>query len=180
MAITHHFTDSRDRYDYGYYAYIEDNQLVIGEDWHREGGETYRGTYADAAKRLEKLKQEDECLYYNIKAYFANPKHREEVDKIQLPANVITAKEARVKGDKVREEKRNAWIQLFKMINENSDSSTIVYDEHERRAYFKEDRKRVKQELEKLGYTVEYSRAVHECNYGACGVEYHNKYKVSW
>lgn len=160
----------------GYYAYIEDNQLVIGEDWPREGGETYRGTYADATKRLEKLKQEDECLYYNIKAYFANPKHREEVDNIQLPANVITAKDARVKGDKIREEKRNAWIQLFKMIDENSDRGTVIYDEQEHHAYFKEDRKRVKQELEKLGYNVEYSRVLNDGRF----YEYHNRYKVSW
>ena len=44
MAITHTFKGS---YRNGYYAYIEDNKLVIGEDHGREGGETYRGRFVD-------------------------------------------------------------------------------------------------------------------------------------
>ena len=66
MAITHRFEDSRDTYGQGYFACIEDGQLVIAEDWPREGGVTYQGTYADAGSRLEQLKTEDECLYYSI------------------------------------------------------------------------------------------------------------------
>jgi hypothetical protein len=177
MAITHSFEDSRDTYGYGYFACIEDGQLVIAEDWPREGGVTYRGTYADAGSRLEQLKTEDECLYYSIKAYFANPKHREEVDTIKLPGNAISAKDARAKGDKIREDNKNPWHRLFAMINEKPEQSMVIFDEYDENAYFKVDRKRVKQELEKLGYRVEYSRAYHDDGY--CK-GYHNRYKVSW
>ena len=42
MARTHTFKGSGATY----FAYIEDGQLVIGEDWGREGGILYRGPYA--------------------------------------------------------------------------------------------------------------------------------------
>lgn len=40
-TISHNFGNSNDMYGYGYFAYIEDGQLVIGESWPREGGITY-------------------------------------------------------------------------------------------------------------------------------------------
>lgn len=42
MARTHTFKGSTDAY--GYYAFIENGELVIGENWPREGGDTYRGS----------------------------------------------------------------------------------------------------------------------------------------
>ena len=42
MAVTHRFTGRVNRY--GYYAYIEDGLLVVGEDWPREGGTIYKGS----------------------------------------------------------------------------------------------------------------------------------------
>ena len=60
MAITHHFKGSQDSYGYGYFGYIEDGQLVLGEDWPREGGIVFRGTYRDACatKYFTKLEHE--------------------------------------------------------------------------------------------------------------------------
>ena len=72
MAITHTFKGSRDSYGYGYFAYIEDGQLVIGEDWPREGGVTYRGTYRDATEELEKLMEQSPRLYNSIVKYYAD------------------------------------------------------------------------------------------------------------
>lgn len=70
MAITHTFRGGKDPYGYGYYGYIEDNQLVLGETWPHEGGETYRGTYTGAEHQLEKLKLKARQLYDDIEKYF--------------------------------------------------------------------------------------------------------------
>ncbi len=70
MAITYTFKGGKDLYGYGYFAYIEDGQLVIGEHWPREGGVTYRGTYRDAGKALTDLKKNAESLYNHIIKYY--------------------------------------------------------------------------------------------------------------
>jgi hypothetical protein len=72
MAITHHFRGSKGfGSGYGHYAYIEDGQLVIGEEWPHEGGVTYQGSYAGAATRLATLKSEAPALFKSIEEYFA-------------------------------------------------------------------------------------------------------------
>ena len=50
MKIKHTFKGSSCGNNYGYYAFIdgETNELVIGENWPHEGGETFRGTYEKA------------------------------------------------------------------------------------------------------------------------------------
>lgn len=68
MAITHHFKGSAN--GYGYFAYIEEGQLVIGENWSREGGINYRGPYEHARSHLVELKVNDEKLYNNIVEYY--------------------------------------------------------------------------------------------------------------
>lgn len=62
MARTHTFKGSASA-GYGYFAYIEDGQLVIGEDWGREGGILYKGPYAciDANYYLHKLAVQASC-----------------------------------------------------------------------------------------------------------------------
>ena len=54
MKIKHTFKGSCGN-NYGYYAFIdgETDELVIGESWPREGGETFRGTYEKAVVRGE-------------------------------------------------------------------------------------------------------------------------------
>ena len=73
MAITHTFAGSKSDYGYGYYAYIEDGLLVIGEDWPHEGGEVYRGKYADAGKVLARLKQDNSAktIFNSIEKYYS-------------------------------------------------------------------------------------------------------------
>jgi hypothetical protein len=70
MAITHTFKGSC-RKGFGYYAYIEDEELVIGENWPREGGETYRGSYANAYRALRNLEKEAPALFKSITEYYA-------------------------------------------------------------------------------------------------------------
>ena len=82
MAITHHFKDSRDSRGNGYYAYIEDDQLVLEYDDPREGGEYFRGTIIEAAKYLHEIKKYDPKLYNNITEYFF--KHRVNNQEEQL------------------------------------------------------------------------------------------------
>lgn len=77
MAITHTFKGKADRY--GYYAYIEDGLLVVGEDWPREGGTIYKGSYANAFDVLNTLRLEEPKLYDNITKYY---KENPEVDVI--------------------------------------------------------------------------------------------------
>lgn len=72
MARTHTFKGSSEAY--GYYAFIEDGELVIGEHWPREGGDTYRGSYAGATKQLEELKREAPKLFNSITKYYEEHK----------------------------------------------------------------------------------------------------------
>lgn len=173
--ITHNFGDSRDIYGYGYYAFIEDGQLVICEHWPREGGETYRGTYRDATARMERLKKEDELLWQNIEFYYS--KHKEEVVE-PFPECAVSAEEAR----KISESntKGSAWSVLFKRIKEQckKGSTVVTFDEEEEDAYFTEHRKVVKSRLEKLGYQVTYCRVRDDCDY--CNNTYHNRYIIMW
>lgn len=71
MAITRHFKGSTDSYGYGYFGYIEDGQLVLGENWPREGGVTYRGPYEHAGRALEELMTKAPKLYNSITKYYA-------------------------------------------------------------------------------------------------------------
>jgi hypothetical protein len=72
MAITHRFKGSKGGDRYGYYAYIEDGLLVVGEDWPREGGVIYKNTYANASASgvLAILKKEEPKLYKGIVDYY--------------------------------------------------------------------------------------------------------------
>lgn len=70
MARTHTFKGSAS--GYGYAAFIEDDQLVITEDWGREGGVIYRGPYRDAKPYLSKLCEDAPRLYNDIKKYYTN------------------------------------------------------------------------------------------------------------
>lgn len=71
MARTHTFKGSATA-GYGYFAFIEDGQLVIGEDWGREGGVYFRGFYTEAVANghMNSLKTEDPVLYNDIEKYF--------------------------------------------------------------------------------------------------------------
>ena len=83
MSITRHFKGSTDQYGYGYFAYIEDGQLVIGENWPREGGVTYRGTYRDAAPAMATLKDNATKLYNSIVKYYT-----EQEEKLRKQAEI--------------------------------------------------------------------------------------------
>lgn len=77
MAITRHFKGSTDSYGYGYFGYIEDGQLVIGENWPREGSVTYRGPYATAGHELAELMTKAPKLYSSITKYYAEEAKKE-------------------------------------------------------------------------------------------------------
>ncbi len=83
MAISRHFKGSTDSYGFGYFGYIEDGQLVLGENWPREGGVTYRGTYRDAASVLAKLRDTAPKLYNSIVKYYT-----EEEEKLRKQAEI--------------------------------------------------------------------------------------------
>lgn len=68
MAITHTFRGSN--YSCGYYAHIEDDQLVIGYNDPHEGGELYRGDFRGADKYLKLLKTDANRIYKAIKEYY--------------------------------------------------------------------------------------------------------------
>ena len=48
----------KDSYGYGYFAYIEDGELVVGENWPHEGGVHFRGPVSDASRALTYLMNE--------------------------------------------------------------------------------------------------------------------------
>ena len=73
MARTHTFKGGCDKWGYGYFAYIEDGQLVIGENWDREGDILYRGPYAHVDKHtMRMLENNAHKLYKSITEYYAD------------------------------------------------------------------------------------------------------------
>lgn len=70
MAITHHFRRCTDVHGYGYFAYIEDDKLVIGDHWPHEGGILYEGNYLNSVMFLERLKEKCPSLCGDIVDYF--------------------------------------------------------------------------------------------------------------
>ena len=77
MARTHTFKGSASA-GYGYFAYIEDGQLVIGEEWGREGGILYKGPYAHVDKHtMRMLENAAPKLYKSIVQYYAELAERE-------------------------------------------------------------------------------------------------------
>ena len=81
MARTHTFKGSASA-GYGYFAYIEDGQLVIGEDWGRDGGVLYRGAYRDSTKYLNMLRVNAPKLFNGIVQYYAEQAKKEETMKM--------------------------------------------------------------------------------------------------
>lgn len=70
MAITHMFKGSKGFDSYGYYGYIENGQLVLGESWPREGGETYRGSFEGVPESyVRELEQKAPTLIAHIRKY---------------------------------------------------------------------------------------------------------------
>lgn len=82
MARTHTFKGSASA-GYGYFAYIEEGQLVIGEDWGREGGILYKGPFdcKDADKHFVMLRKNSPRLYESILRYYAKEEAAKEVAK---------------------------------------------------------------------------------------------------
>ena len=73
MKIKHTFKGSCGS-NYGYYAYIDGdtNELVIGENWPHEGGDTFRGTYTQLSRAtLEELRNKAPKLYISITKYYS-------------------------------------------------------------------------------------------------------------
>ena len=89
MAVTHRFTGRVNRY--GYYAYIEDGLLVVGEDWPREGGTIYKGSYANAFDVLNTLRLEEPKLYDNITEYYKENPEVEVLDPTVWVENKLKA-----------------------------------------------------------------------------------------
>ena len=69
MARTHTFKGSASA-GYGYAAFIEDGQLVITEDWGREGGVLYRGPYQHAQVFMRLLHLKAPKLANSIDKYY--------------------------------------------------------------------------------------------------------------
>lgn len=87
MKIKHTFKGSCSGSNYGYYAYIdgETNELVIGEDWPHEGGDLFRGTYAQLSKAtLENLRNKAPKLYISITNYYSKNADQTNVTTLEV------------------------------------------------------------------------------------------------
>lgn len=91
MAITHTFKGSKGGGRYGYYAYIEDSLLVIGEDWPREGGEIYRGSFVNAFDVLEVLRKNEPKLFNSITEYYKENPEKDIIDPAVWVENKLRA-----------------------------------------------------------------------------------------
>jgi hypothetical protein len=81
MARTHTFKGGCDKWGCGYFAYIEDGQLVIGESWDREGGILYKGSYETATSYITMLYVKAPKLWKSITEYYEeNSKKKESAE----------------------------------------------------------------------------------------------------
>ncbi len=81
MARTHTFKGSN--FDFGYYAFIENDKLVIGEERGREGGILFSGTYEEAKKQgwINRLWRECSKLSYAIDEYYSKEVQKQEAEE---------------------------------------------------------------------------------------------------
>ena len=91
MAITHTFKGSKGGGRYGYYAYIEDGLLLVGEDWPREGGTIYKGSYENAFDVLALLKKKEPKLYNSITEYYKENPETDVLDPVVWVENKLKA-----------------------------------------------------------------------------------------
>ena len=89
MVISHTFKGSSDRY--GYYAYIADGLLLVGESWPHEGGTIYHGSYENAFDVLALLKKKASKLYNSITAYYKENPEVDVVDPVVWVENKLKA-----------------------------------------------------------------------------------------
>lgn len=89
MAITRHFKGNTDHYGYGYFGFIEEGQLVIGENWPREGGIIYRGAYRDAERVLEELMNKAPRLYNSITKYYEELEQKRAKEIASNPSGIL-------------------------------------------------------------------------------------------
>lgn len=80
MSRTHTFKGSASA-GYGYAAFIEDGQLVITEDWGREGGVLYRGPYQHAQIIMSRLREHAPKLANSIDNYYFEEAKKVETNK---------------------------------------------------------------------------------------------------
>ena len=182
MSRTHTFESTKDSYGYGYYGYIEDGQLVFGVNWPREGGDMYVGSFEEVVNKpaWTWLKESDIVLFNSILTYYGF----EPVEVIVKPEpkHNFYASEARYISDKANKPV-DPWDKLFKLIKEQAGHgrTNIIVDEEDDDVHFTEHRKEVKNELELLGFKVEYSRVMdRDSFYYGSGDKYHNRYMISW
>ena len=91
MAITYTFKGSKGGDRYGYYAYIEDGLLVVGEDWPHEGGEIYRGSFVNAFDALEVLRKNEPKLFNSIMEYYKENPEKDIIDPTVWVENKLKA-----------------------------------------------------------------------------------------
>lgn len=65
--------------------------LVVGEDWPREGGTIYKGSYANAFDVLNTLRREEPKLYDNIVKYYKENPEVEVLDPTVWVENKLRA-----------------------------------------------------------------------------------------
>ena len=83
------FAGSINGNEIGFYACIENNELVIGEDRWREGGVLYRGEYrGENTPYLNEIKNENVKLYNSIVKYFKE--HENEYKSTVMCSPVMT------------------------------------------------------------------------------------------
>lgn len=123
MAITHTFKGSKGGGRYGYYAYIEDGLLVIGEDWPHEGGDIYRGSFVNAFDALYVLQKNEPKLFNSITEYYKENPEVDVIDPVVWVENKLKAEfqklevEYRFKAD-------NAYVEAMKS---NSTEECLSY-----------------------------------------------------
>jgi hypothetical protein len=111
MAITHTFKGRAARY--GYYAYIEDGLLVVGEDWPHEGGTIYKGSYANAFDVLNTLRLEEPKLYDNIIEYYKENPEVEVLDPVVWVENKLKAEFQKLEVE-YRSKADNAYVSAIR------------------------------------------------------------------
>lgn len=130
MARTHTFKGSATA-GYGYAAFIEDGQLVITEDWGREGGVLYRGPYQHAQVVMSMLHLNAPKLANSIDAYYF-----EEANKI----SEATAKEETITKlfKDSREPKGDGWYAFIERGQLVIGYSKAWYGRHRFRGTYEE------------------------------------------
>lgn len=118
---------------WGWYAYAEDDVLIIGENFPHEGGDLYRGDYKGKdTPYLLKIKEDCPRIYKNIVKYFE--KDINSTSPVKYLSNMERLKKV-FKDCTPRNINTDLYYAVLAVVDEDKTEESLAYFKNNAREY---------------------------------------------